>query len=634
MKKILTTLFILAITTQFMVAQSTSKADRLFEKRRYGTAAELYLDTKDKSQEVLENLGDCYYYMSDMANATFWYKTLINTHYENNTIEPVYFFRYSQALKGINNFDEADKWFNIYNDTEHIVPSENLNTKEYFIALNNTIERPFIVHSLSINTEGSEFGVSLQGDKVLFASTRKGGKKYGWNNQPYLDLYEATVEENGELVDPIELNNTINTKMHESNGVITKDGQTMYFSRNHYLDGKKEKDANKVSNLNIYKASLVDGDWGNVIELPFNNPNYSMMHPALNFDETRLYFSSDKPGSVGSFDIYYVNINSNGTFDAPENLGDKVNTPHREQFPYISSENILYFSSDGHFGIGGLDIFKSAKTDDAFQTPINLSDVVNSSADDFAFVIDEENETGYFSSNKPGGIGDDDIYRITRKKLYYLNGIAQEKETLKPLPGTHVILFDGEGNSISDLTVDDTAEFSFQILPNSSYKLRGELQLFNPSEIEFSTDNKGNINKDIFLMMEAYESLEDNIVVENEKLQIKINPIYFDFDKWDIREDAATELNEVVSTLKKYPDMNIEIGAHTDARGPAEYNMTLSHKRANSVREYLVENGISDSRVQSKGYGESQPLNDCGEDGICTEKEHDTNRRCEFVILN
>ena len=190
MKNILSTLFILAMTTQFVVAQSTSKADRLFEKRRYGTAAELYLETKNKSQETLEKLGDCYYFRSDMNNAALWYQTLMNNHYEANTVESIYIFKYAQALKGTQNFDESDKWFNIYNDIEQIVPSGNLNTREHFIALNTSIERPFIVHSLSVNTEGSEFGVSIQGDKALFASTRKGGNKYGWNNQPYLDLYD------------------------------------------------------------------------------------------------------------------------------------------------------------------------------------------------------------------------------------------------------------------------------------------------------------------------------------------------------------------------------------------------------------------------------------------------------------
>ena len=635
MKKILSTLFIIAITTQFMIAQSTSKADRLFEKRHYETAAKLYLNTKDKPQEVLEKLGDCYYFISDMENATTWYKTLTDTYYAKNTIEPIYLFKYSQALKGINNFEEADKWFNIYNDIEHIVPSENLNTKEYFKALNTDKETWFAVDSLSINTEGSEFGVSIHGDKALFASTRKGGKTYDWNNQPYLNLYEATVDENGELVDPIELNSTINTKKHESNGIITKDGQTLYFSRNQYLNRKKLKNKDKISYLYIHKASLVDGDWANVVELSFNSPDYSIMHPALNFDETRLYFSSDMPGSVGSFDIFYVDINEDGTFGAPKNVGEKINTSQKEQFPYISSKDILYFSSDGHFGMGGLDVFKSSKIDGDYQTPINLSDIVNSSKDDFAFILDEEKETGYFSSNRPGGVGNDDIYKVSRESYVEIIGTAQDKTTLELLPCTHIILFDSQGNLIDDYTLDDAGNFSFTVLPNSTYKLRGELNKYKPSEIEFSTDNKGNVKKeDLLLMMEAYHTLEEHIVIVDEKLHIKINPIYFDFDKWDIREDAAKELDVLVTTLKKYPDMAIEIGAHTDSRGLDEFNMNLSHKRAHSVREYLVANGISDSKVQSKGYGETQPLNNCKEEGICTSKDYDLNRRCEFVIIN
>ena len=633
MKKILYTLFALAISTQVLIAQSTSKADRLFEKRRYNTAANIYSDLEVKSQEVLEKLGDCYYYTTDMKNAAIWYNILIDNHYKNNTIEPIYLFKYAQALKGTNNTEESDKWLKLYNDSEHELATESLNTKEHFAKLNTSIDRPFILHQMSINTEGSDFGVSIQGDKAIFASTRKEGTKYDWNNQPYLDLYEADVAANGDLINPKELNGAINTKMHESNGVLTKDGNTLYFSRNNYTQ-KKVKDENKVTHLNIYKASLVNGEWANVIELPFNNANYSMMHPALNFDESRLYFSSDMPGSIGSFDLFYVDINSNGTFGEPINLGDKINTPHREQFPYVSSKHTLYFASDGHFGMGGLDIYSSEKTESVYGTPLNLSDIVNSGMDDFAFVFDEENEVGYFSSNRQGGKGDDDIYRITKVKQFFVEGKVQDKSTLAALPGTLVQLFDKQNNKISEMKVDNTATFSFEISKNASYTLKGSLKTYESAQINFSTDNDGNIDKDILLALQSYEKAEEKIAVDHGKLKINIDPIFFYFDSWDIIPESAEILNEVVTIMKKYPEMVLEVGNHTDSRGDDEYNLMLSEKRGNAVREYLVSNGVQADNVKSVGYGETQLLNRCTNDVRCWEREHFENRRSEFIIVN
>lgn len=634
MKKLLSILIVLVVSTQVLIAQSTSKADRLFEKRRYTSAANLYSDLEVKSQEVLEKLGDCYYYTTDMKNAAIWYGILISNHYKNNTVEPIYLFKYAQSLKGTNKVEESDKWLKLYNDTEQEIPSGSLNTKEHFEKLNTTIDRPFIVHQMSINTEGSEFGVSIQGDKVIFASTRKGGSNYDWNNQPYLDLYEATLEEDGEFSDIKELNGEINTKMHESNGVLTKDGNTLYFSRNHYDSQKKTKDANKVTHLNIYRATLVNGEWANVTELSFNNPNYSMTHPALNFDETRLYFSSDMPGSIGSFDLFYVDINDNGTYGTPINLGDKINTPHREQFPYVSSKKVLYFASDGHFGMGGLDIFRSEKTESLYDTPVNLSDIVNSGMDDFAFVIDEENETGYFSSNRQGGTGDDDIYRITKVKQYFVDGKAQDKTTLVALPGTLVQLLDANNNVISKITVDDTAEFSFEIDRNANYVLKGSLKTYESAQISFSTDGEGNIDKDILLALQSYEQAEEKIALDHGKLQINIDPIFFYFDSWDIIPESAEILNEVVTIMIKYPEMVIEVGNHTDSRGDDEYNLMLSEKRGNSVRDYLVSNGVNAENVKSVGYGETQLLNRCANDVRCWERQHFENRRSEFIIKN
>lgn len=630
MKKITFLLFIFTISTQLLVAQNLKRANHLFEKRAYLNAAELFLNEEPKTQEVLEKLGDCYYFNTKMDQAAPWYKILLQK-YEDK-VDATYLFRYSQALKGIKNFSEADKWFKKYNDKKQLVAAKNLETLPFFESLNAEIKNQYTVQKLSVNSKFSDFGPAYFGNKVVFASARSGGKLYVWNNQPYLDLYQADVN-NADLTNVIPFSKTINTKMHESSAVFTKDGKTMYFTRNNVEGQKKRSDKNKVTHLKIYKAQFVNNAWANITELPFNGDNYSVEHPALSPDEKQLYFASDMPGTIGSFDIFVVDINADGTYGSPKNLGSKINTAQREQFPFVSSENILYFASDGHFGMGGLDIFKSKISNETFSSPTNLSDVINSNLDDFTFIVDEENGTGYFSSNRNGGMGDDDIYRFIQEKTYYVQGFVKNKNSSELLPGTLVTLFDDKNNAINEMIVGDDAAYSFEIEKNKNYKIRGSKKLFNPSEIEFSTNEKGNVNKDILLLLESYDDAERAIVTDKDKTQIKINPIYFDFDKSNIRPDAAIELKNVVDIMKKYPAMVVEIGAHADYRGSDSYNLILSEKRAKSVREYLVSQGISENNIKSVGYGETMPINECTKEKICTEEGYSLNRRCEFLIL-
>ncbi|NEW80540.1 MAG: OmpA family protein [Gelidibacter sp.] len=631
MKKITFLLFIFTISTQLMVAQNLKRANHLFEKRAYLNAAELFLNEEPKTQEVLEKLADCYYFNTKMDQAAPWYKILIQN-YEAN-VEATYLFRYSQALKGIKNFSEADKWFKKYNDKKQLVVAKNLETLPFFERLNAEIKNQYTVQKLSVNSKFSDFGPAYFGDKLVFASARNGGKLYVWNNQPYLDLYQANVN-NTDLTNVVPFSETINTKVHESSAVFTKDGKTMYFTRNNVEGQKKRSDKNKVTHLKIYKAQFVNNGWTNITELPFNGDHYSVEHPALSPDEKQLYFASDMPGTIGSFDIFVVDINADGTYGSPKNLGSKINTDQREQFPFVSSENILYFASDGHFGMGGLDIFNSKISNETFSLPTNLSDVINSNLDDFAFVVDEENGRGYFSSNRNGGMGDDDIYRFIQEKTYYVQGFVKNKNSSELLPGTLVTLFDDKNNAINEMIVGDDAAYSFEIEKNKNYKIRGSKKLFNPSEIEFSTNEKGNVNKDILLLLESYDDAEREIVTDKDKTQIKINSIYFDFDKSNIRPDAAIELKNVVAIMKKYPAMVVEIGAHADYRGSDDYNLILSEKRAKSVREYLVSQGVSNDNIKSVGYGETMPINECIKEKICTEEGYSLNRRCEFVILD
>ena len=628
-KNILTTIILLVISTSaFSQKWELNKANNLFEKRAYIDAAD-YFSRSEKSPETLKSLGDCYYFNTKMEEAVKWYKQLLT----NNTqeIDNKYLFRYAQALKGVKNYEEADIWMAKYK------ASQTESTTEFMSEVDANVPFLYELKSSEINADVSDFGTSYLGnDKVIFASSRNPkSKNYKWNDQRYLDLYSADIAKDGSLSNPTLLKGHVNTKKHEANAAVTKDGKTMYFSRTNYTDGKKGKDENKITHLKIYRAQLVDSVWVQIKELPFNDTSYSAYHPALNFNETKLYFVSDMPGTIGSMDIFEVDINNDGTFGTPRNLGPKINTEKREQFPFMSQYNTLYFASNGHLGLGNLDLFSSQIEENIFSEPKNLGSSINSSLDDFALIINEETDRGFYSSNRTDN--DDNIFEFKRepyiKPIYLVEGIVTDKKTGKLLPGSLVTLMDENNNVIADTIVKEDATYLFKLDANQKYMVRGTRKLYNPYDVNFSTDVDGKISHDIVLDLELYSDKEDNIIASTDgETQVKINKIYFDFDKWNIRPDAAKELDVLVMVMKKYPAMEIEVSSHTDGRGGLDYNLTLSHKRAKSTLEYLVSQGISIDRLKSIGYGEMQPLNDC--DNKCSEEEHDLNRRSEFKLVN
>jgi len=342
------------------------------------------------------------------------------------------------------------------------------------------------------------------------------------------------------------------------------------------------------------------------------------------------------PGGFGGFDIYKVAINEDGSYGEPTNLGNAINTKHREQFPFISDINVLYFASDGHQGYGLLDNYRSNMVNDSFDTPVNLGERINSNLDDFAFIIKEKENSGFFSSNRSGY---DKIYKFGREEnmltKYMVSGLVQDKNSKEILPGSLVTLFDEFDKVLQDTIVKDDAAYLFKIEPNKKYKVRGTRKLYIPYDVEFSTDSKGKVQHDIYLSLESYADAEERINKKDDGVvQVDLEKIYFDFDKWDIRDDAASILNTLVDLMRKYPEMAVEVSAHTDVRGPDEYNLNLSKKRAASTLAYLVSQGIDESRLTSIGYGEMQPLNECIKEGICPDRDYDINRRCEFTIKN
>ena len=603
------------------------RANKLFEMRAYKEAAETYETNKNRTQEVLQNLADSYYYNTNLQKAIKTYRELFVEY--GDSIDIGYHFRYGQALKGVKDYKEADKQLSRYYN-------KPLNTLAFIEATDKTTPHTFKLEQIVNEGSSSDFGLSFYGDgKVAFASARNTeNPAYSWNNLPYLDLYSATLTDENTLKDVEPFSDAINTESHESNAVFTKDGKTMYFNRTNTM--RKKTDEDRIAHIKIYKAELVDDIWTNVTALPFTSNSYSTEHPSLSKDEKTLYFASDMPGTLGSFDIYKVSINDDGTYGEPENLGNTINTKHREQFPFISEFNVLYFSSIGHEGFGGLDVFRSNLVNGSFDKPVNLGSSVNSNLDDFAYVVSEKNNQGYVSSNRTGF---DRIFGFGREEnpltKYQVEGVVLDLNSKALLAGSLVTLFDESDNVIQDTIVGDDAYYIFKIEPNKKYKVRGTRKAYIPQDVEFSTDNKGKVQHNIYLSLESFADAEER-VKENEKgdVQVELDEIYFDFDKSDIREDAAVTLNVLVDLMKKYQSMEVEVSAHTDARGPDQYNLDLSKRRAASTLEYLVSQGIERNRLKSIGYGEMQPLNECIKEGICADEEYDVNRRCEFKILN
>ncbi|NND50967.1 MAG: OmpA family protein [Flavobacteriaceae bacterium] len=602
------------------------KANKLFKLEAYAQAAELY-ETKDRTQEVLENLADSYYYNFAMQKAVKTYRELFVTYGDSIDIELQ--FRYAQALKGVKDYKEADAFLSKYYN-------KPINTSAFIEETLKTTPHVFDLKPLDNEGTNNDFGMAFYGDdKVVFASTRNTDRPvFVWNDEPTLDLYSASLSSDGKISNVVPFSEAINTNAHESNATFTKDGKTMYFNRTNKSRSKTDED--RIAHIKIYKAELVDGQWTKIKALPFNSNKFSTQHPSLSKDEKTLYFSSDMPDGYGGFDIYKIDINDDGSFGEPVNLGPTINTKHREQFPFISDIDVLYFASNGFLGYGGLDVFRSNLVNGEFDNAVNLGDNINSHMDDFAFVVNEKDNQGYVSSNRSGY---DRLYGFAREDniltKYQVSGLVQDKNSKELLPNSLVTLFDEYGTVIQDTIVKEDAFYLFKIEPNKKYKVRGTRSQYIPYDVEFSTDKDGKISHDIYLELEKYADVEEDITEDEEGVaKVDLEKIFFDFDKWNIRPDAATILNTLVDLMKKYPEMEIEVSAHTDARGTDDYNLNLSKKRAASTLEYLVSQGIDRDRLKSIGYGELQPLNHCVKENMCEEEEYDINRRCEFKIIN
>jgi len=614
-------------------------ADKKYEQYAYINAIKTYERIAKKgykSVEMFKKLGNSYYFNAELEQAGKWYDELFSM---TQDVDAEYYYRYAQTLKATGKYAKAGEMLLKFNEKSGEDSRAKLfnSNRNYLYEIKANSGR-FKIQDALINTKYSEYGGAFYGAKLVFTSARDTGflfqRKHKWSNQYFTKLYAAEITSDSTLGTPIKFANKIRIPFHEATPIFTKDGQTMYFTQNNYLKGKKGKNAEKITLFKIYKAKLIDKEWNNVEELPFDSDNYSVAHPTLSPDEKTLYFASDMPGTKGQSDIFKCKIDDNGNYGIPENLGTKINTAGRESFPFVSEENELYFASDGHPGLGGLDIFVSQiAKDGTFKKVNNIGETANSSKDDFGFLINSQTRRGFLTSNREGGKGSDDIYRFLETKNLRCNqelaGIVTDLESGIILPNTKVSLFNDRFKFLTTYLSDKYGRYNFEVECDTDYYIRAEKAEYNTFEKRITIPNETG-KTEIPIQLEKTIKEVKNGDDLAKIFGIKI--IYFDLDKSNIREDAALELEKILDVLLENPTIKINIRSHTDSRASFEYNDELSKKRAKATLGWLVKNGVETIRLTAKGCGERELVNKCTDKVTCTEEEHQANRRSEFII--
>ncbi|MBP6374167.1 MAG: OmpA family protein [Flavobacterium sp.] len=623
------------LSVQAQQKSVVQKAYNQYEKLAYVDAIKTYEKLAEKgykSEELFQKLGNAYYFNAQLNKANVYYAQLF-AGYPNQDNE--YRYRYAQTLKSVGDYTQSDALMAQFakNSSADLRSKQFENSKDYLAQIKENSGRYELTH-LKINSPYSDYGSTVSNSTLVFASSRDTGsvfqRKHKWTNESFTCLYGSKIEGDA-CLDALKFATEINSKFHESSAVFSKDGQTMYFTRNNFNKGKKGKDANRITLLKIYRAQLVNGTWKNVTELPFNSNEFNTAHPALNPNETILYFASDRPGGFGKSDLWQVKILADGTFGVPVNLGNNINTEGRETFPFVSKANELYFATDGYPGLGGLDIYQTELADSNWKKPQNIGSPANTSADDFGFYIDSDTQKGFLTSNREGGKGNDDIYGLLETKkmncTQTIKAAVVDKDSKKSIGQGNITVLDDQFQVVQNLSPNADGTIDIKgISCDKNYFIR----LVSP---DYQTKEIGLVKStDVPAVYEL--ELNQKPIAKGDDLAklIGIKMVYFDLDKWNIRPDAAYELEKIASILEENPTLKIDVRAHTDSRQTAAYNAKLSERRAQSIIAWLVQRGIAANRLSGRGYGESQLTNPCSDGVPCSEDEHQANRRSEFVV--
>ena len=597
----------------------TKKANQLFESYQYAGSIEAYLklvEGKTVDYHVYQNLADSYYQIFNMEEAAKWYEKVIQ-----GTSNPENYYRYAQCLRSLGKYEEANKQMDRFasmlpNDERAKTHKSNPNYVTSLISAKPL----FKVENTSFAVEKSnDFGPYLSNNNDLyFVSTRNASKIDKWSNQPYLDIFRATRNENGTFSEVVEVKE-LNTPFHDGPVAISQDGSIMFFARDGHSSKLFEKDKKnnaKIGQLGIYKAIKSDGKWSVVEALPINSTSYSISHPALSEDGKTLYFTSNMPGGFGESDIWKISVSETG-YGKPENLGSKINTPGREAFPFVTADEILYFASNGHQGLGGLDIFKVdlKKASNA----VNVGIPVNTEKDDFSLSLNAKMNIGYFASNRSGN---DVIYQAIPVCELEALAVITDKKSGQAIEKATLTLFDADKNVVSTINSDSFGKATFGMECSEEYLIQVTATNYQSLTIPIEKTNKNNLTIPVALL--------PNEVIITEK-EVVLGNVYFEFDKSNITSLGAQELNKLVKVMQEHPNMVIFVKSHTDTKGSINYNLKLSEQRAQATVQYIISKGISKERISGKGFGSSEPKVNCGAD--CTEEQNAINRRSEFIIV-
>lgn len=599
------------------------KGDQLYEHYAYVKAIKHYEKAyeKDDNMCLKSRLADSYLKVNDIPKANEMYAKIV----QRPEVKPFEYFNYGKTLMGMGDHAKAADYFKKYLE---VYPEDIVANMLYSSAISvNDRFRDTTLYSLTpIITEDKassfsmieyENGAVFNADKDVFNPN----KKSQWTGRSYLDLYFMDKDEEGNWLNPELLKGDISGPFHDGPATFSADGKVVYFTRSNYIRRKLKTDEQNVSNLKIFRAELEGDKWRNLTEFPFNSDDYSVGHPSLSKDGKTLYFVSDMEGGLGGTDLYRTVLDDNGNWGEPENLGDKINTPANEMFPYIHEDGSLYFSSNAHNSMGGLDVFISYDSGEEWANPENLNYPINTGADDFAFSLNSDNVTGFVSSSRADKDG---VYKFDKNDpTFRLFGRARRKGTDIPVEGVTVEITDEETNEVIKKISGKDGRFELKLEPRKTYLL-----LCTKEGCFARTD------KIVTKELKYSENFYADFIVEEIEIgkPIVLENIYYDFDKCFIRKDAAIELNHLVKLLEDNPEIEIEMGSHTDSRGPERYNDLLSSRRALSAVRYLMSQGIDPSRLTWKGYGKSQLVNECDGSKWCSEDKHQENRRTEFKV--
>jgi outer membrane protein OmpA-like peptidoglycan-associated protein len=604
------------------------QADQFYEEYNYVKALPLYESLIDKDAEVYRRMAEIYHINFQYDKAAKAYGELIkNGGYDADDI-----YKYAYYLMMSGNVSESIKWMNKYADLR---PKDTrakrfLEDPEFYKKLLQEVTNVG-VYLTGINSERSDFGPAYYIDStVVFTSARGFGRKWGGNMQRFLDLYIAKMTPDNNLTNVKKFFGTdVNKKYHDGPAAFNRKGDLMIVTRNIYTQKTEE---NKLWLYELVKDST--GKWSKPKPLPFNSVAYSCGHATLNDEGNVMFFASDMPGGLGESDIYVTYRDENGNWSVPKNLGDVVNSEGDEKFPFYDPDGgYLFYASDGLPGLGGLDLFvlKVNEEIDMFSLPVNLGQPINSSYDDFALIYKYFFENGFFSSNRPGGVGSDDIYGFMNLKVkkkadfFTLSGVIRDEVDNKPLIGALVELYDPTGKLIAKQVTGEDGKFDFGKFVNPKYyKIKVTKPDYGSNEVQITkTDVKvWDINKELKLKTEVPYYCK-----------IKITPLYYDLDKAFIRKGYFQKLDSIYNILTENPELRLSISSHTDSRASHAYNEKLSKRRALAVVEYLTGKGIDRDRLVVSWHGETQPVNHCVDGVKCSEKLHQMNRRTEFKII-